>query len=570
MDKYCPIAYKCGHKKSDSPARSPPCVFAGSGLTGIHGAAMPLCLENIPALATEISQKLMTELTASTSRKNFFSSLSALLRAHIAFDRLCINLYDQAGDMLIYFTAAQGTIASTLSPVRPAETSTTVAGRVIASRKPVIITDFSRDFPDGDPHPIAEAGLTATMAFPLILDDEIFATLHCSFARKPDHIYEYATLLLALSPPLATCLGAILSLEQVRRKGCLQCQPLIPPLESDDDIVCHSPAMREVMRKVDAVSGLHIPVLLLGETGTGKSLLAHAIHRRSPRKNSHFVKVNCPSLPQTLFESELFGHAKGSFTGAVSKRVGRFELAHGGTLFLDEIAELSPEMQSKFLQVLEDASFERVGESVSLAVDVRVLAATNVHPGDAVRRKKLRADLFYRLSPCSIELPPLRHRQEDIPPLVTALSAQVSATLGLPAFSFGNALLAPLTQYPWPGNVRELRNVLSKLLILRSMGKNLTTGLLEGVLKENSHTMGHGSENCPEPEAPLRPARKKDALPEGLAEERDETLAALEKEHILRVLRRTSGVLSGPRGAAAALGLPRSTLLHRMRKLGLR
>lgn len=531
---------------------------------------MPLRLENIPALATEISQKLMTELTASTSRKNFFSSLSALLRAHIAFDRLCINLYDQAGDMLIYFTAAQGTIASTLSPVRPAETSTTVAGRVIASRKPVIITDFGRDFPDGAPHPIAEAGLTATMAFPLILDDEIFATLHCSFARKPDHIYEYATLLLALSPPLATCLGAILSLEQVRRKGCLQCHPLIPPLESDDDIVCHSPAMREVMRKVDAVSGLHIPVLLLGETGTGKSLLAHAIHRRSPRKNSHFVKVNCPSLPQTLFESELFGHAKGAFTGAVSKRVGRFELAHGGTLFLDEIAELSPEMQSKFLQVLEDASFERVGESVSLAVDVRVLAATNVHPGDAVRRKKLRADLFYRLSPCSIELPPLRRRQEDIPPLVTALSAQVSATLGLPAVSFGNALLAPLTQYPWPGNVRELRNVLSKLLILRSMGKNLTTGLLEGVLKENSHTMGHGSENCPEPEAPLRPARKKDALPEGLAEERDETLAALEKEHILRVLRRTGGVLSGPRGAAAALGLPRSTLLHRMRKLGLR
>lgn len=569
MDKYCPIAYKCGHKKSDSPARSP-CVFAESELTGIHGAAMPLYLENIPALATEISQKLMTELTASTSRKNFFSSLSALLRAHIAFDRLCINLYDQAGDMLIYFTAAQGTIASTLSPVRPAETSTTVAGRVIASRKPVIITDFSRDFPDGDPHPIAEAGLTATMAFPLILDDEIFATLHCSFARKPDHIYEYATLLLALSPPLATCLGAILSLEQVRRKGCLQCQPLIPPLENDDDIVCHSPAMREVMRKVDAVSGLNIPVLLLGETGTGKSLLAHAIHRRSPRKNSHFVKVNCPSLPQTLFESELFGHAKGSFTGAVSKRVGRFELAHGGTLFLDEIAELSPEMQSKFLQVLEDASFERVGESVSLAVDVRVLAATNVHPGDAVRRKKLRADLFYRLSPCSIELPPLRRRQEDIPPLVTALSAQVSATLGLPAASFGNALLAPLTQYPWPGNVRELRNVLSKLLVLRSMGRTLTTGLLEGVLKENSRTMGHGSENCPEPESVQRPARRKDVLPEDLVEERDETLAALEKEHILRVLRRTGGVLSGPRGAAAALGLPRSTLLHRMRKLGLR
>jgi transcriptional regulator with PAS, ATPase and Fis domain len=325
--------------------------------------------------------------------------------------------------------------------------------------------------------------------------------------------------------------------------------------------------MREVMRKVGAVSGLNIPVLLLGETGTGKSLLAQVIHLKSPRKDSHFIKVNCPALSPTLFESELFGHAKGSFTGAVSKRVGRFELAHGGTLFLDEIAELSPEMQSKFLQVLEDARFERVGESVSLAVNVRVLAATNVHPGSAVAQGKLRADLYYRLSPCVIELPPLRRRLEDIPPLAAALSAQVSAALGLPGIAFSKSMLQPLLNYSWPGNVRELRNVVSKLLVLRSMGKTLSTAVLEDVLRENNQTTIQAAGNPP-PQGPQEEQGKNKRSEE--TKERDETLAAMEKEHILRILRRTGGVVSGPHGAAEILGLPRTTLQNRMRKLGLR
>lgn len=518
-------------------------------------------IDVIPALVTEISQKLMEGLTQSTRRKQFFTALSEMLHAHIPFDRLCINLYDQEGGMLIYFTAVEGTIASTLSPVRPAEASTTVAGHVIATRKPVIITDFAQYFTENTAHPIAEAGLTATMAFPLILDNEIIATLHCSFAREPEHIYEITSLLLALSPVVATCLGAILSLEQVRQRSVLQWQPLAPS-SLEDDVICHSPPMREVMRKLDVVSKLNIPVLLLGETGTGKSLIAQVIHRRSQRRDAHFVKVNCPSLPETLFESELFGHAKGSFTGAVSKRVGRFELAHKGTLFLDEIGELSLEMQSKLLQVLEDSSFERVGESVSLAVDVRIIAATNVCMGDALSRGQLRADLLYRLSPCTIELPPLRQRKEDIPPLVAALTAQLATSLDLPSITLRGVHLRPLQEYQWPGNVRELRNVLSKLLVLHSMGRPLTTTTVEKVLLENTNML------LPR-ETKTLDARAATHEPE-VAPAPVGTLAEREREHIMDALQRTGGTLSGPGGAAALLGLPRSTLQHRMRKLGIR
>lgn len=529
---------------------------------------MDINIDTIPTLATEMGQKLMAGLTQSTKRKNFFTALSEMLRTCIPFDRLCINLYDQEGGMLIYFTAAEGTIASTLSPVRPAEASTTVAGRVIATRKPVIITEFEEHFTNTIAHPIAEAGLTATMAFPLILDNEIIATLHCSFARKPEHVYEITSLLLALSPVVATCIGAILSLEQVRHRTDLQWQRLAPPT-LEDDVICHSPCMREVMRKLDVVSKLNIPVLLLGETGTGKSLIAQVIHRRSQRRDAHFVKVNCPSLPETLFESELFGHAKGSFTGAMNKRVGRFELAHKGTLFLDEIAELSSEMQSKLLQVLEDSRFERVGESVPLAVDVRIIAATNVSMGDAMNTGQLRADLLYRLSPCTIELPPLRQRQEDIPPLVAALTAQLATSLGLPNITLRGPLLRPLQEYWWPGNVRELRNALSKMMILHSMRRSLTVSAVEEVLKENISMVTPRQTQAstarePMPACPHRdisPAPEGEALP---------TLAEMEKMHIIAALRQTRGTLSGPDGAAALLGLPRTTLQHRIRKLGVK
>ncbi|MDR2745620.1 MAG: sigma 54-interacting transcriptional regulator, partial [Desulfovibrio sp.] len=337
----------------------------------------PLRMDIVSRCADEVGKKLMRKLVARAGRKAFFSALSGLIQEYFTFDRLCINLYDQHSEMLTYFTAAEGTVVSTLSPVRPADPSGTVAGHVIATCKPVIITDFARYFSESSVHPIAEAGLTVTMAFPLILDNEIIATLHCSFAKKPQNIYEITAFFLEIAPTVAICLGAVLSLEQTETAASrIQPRPGLEAAEGEK-IVCYSKAMRKVMRRLDAVAELDVPLLLLGETGTGKSLFAQEIHRRSPRKERPFVRVNCPGLVPTLLESELFGHARGAFTGALAKRTGRFELADGGSLFLDEIAELAPEMQSKLLQVLEDGRFERVGESVSLRADTRVIAATN-------------------------------------------------------------------------------------------------------------------------------------------------------------------------------------------------
>ncbi len=516
-----------------------------------------------PSRAAEIGGKLMAALTVQASRKVFFSTLSQLLQEQFHFDRLCINLYDQQGEMLMYFTAAEGTVVSTVSPVRPAEASTTVAGHVIATRKPVIITDFAQYFSESPSHPIAEAGLTATMAFPLVLDNDIIATLHCSFIEQPEDIYSIVSFLLELSPVVATCLGAILSLEQVKYNEMrLHAQPFFLPPGQNETIICHSNAMREIMRKIDMAAKLNIPVLLLGETGTGKSLFAQEIHHRSPRKSAHFVKVNCPALPQTLFESELFGHAKGAFTGAAGRRVGRFELAHGGTLFLDEVAELSSEMQSKLLQVLEDSSFERVGESVSLPVDVRIIAATNARFGTP--RGGLRADLLHRLAFYTIELPPLRERREDIPPLASLLSLQTGKRLNLPSITFTASLIAPLREYDWPGNIRELRNIISKLLVHNCMHKQVTVGLVEKLLQESrglSDMSGAASaETPPVPGGGL--PRKKTSAPQSLEE--------VERRHIIEALEHTGGIIAGPTGAAALLGLPRTTLQHKMRRLGIR
>ncbi len=539
------------------------------------------------AAASKINKALMAKLVMNASRKDFFAELSRQLQTQFHYDRLCINLYDPQMEMLTYFSSADGTVIKTLSPVRPAETTTTVAGHVIATRRPVIITDFNQYFSESSIHPIAEVGLKATMAFPLFMGNAIIATLHCSFAEIPDNIYQISAFLLELSPFLGICLGAILGMEQ-QRAGNLREHTSLYQLDTEESVICHSPKMREVMRQIEVVAKLDIPILILGETGTGKSMLAQYIHRRSARKDAQFVKVNCPALSNTLFESELFGHAKGAFTGASVKRTGRFELAHGGTLFLDEIGELSMEMQSKLLQVLDDSRFERVGESIPIAVDTRLVAATNVQVPTAIKEGKLREDLYHRLSFCIIELPSLRERLDDIPPLCATLSSQLSEKMQLPLLNFTPDLIAPMLQYNWPGNVRELRNAINKIMVQHVMHKKVTADMVRRVLEqsrqlaclgpgadptcgyEQAHsTVGVASPHPALPESPITPVagqyRKAEELG-GLMDSMEE----MERKHIMRVLQNCGGVISGPKGAATVLRIPRSTLIHRMQKLGLR
>jgi transcriptional regulator with GAF, ATPase, and Fis domain len=296
--------------------------------------------------------------------------------------------------------------------------------------------------------------------------------------------------------------------------------------------------MKRVFKLIETVAPTDATVLLVGETGTGKELVARALHNLSSRRHRTLVKVNCAALPAGLIESELFGHEKGAFTGALTRRAGRFELAHGGTLFLDEIGDLPLELQPKLLRVLQEGEFERVGGHQTIRVDVRVIAATNRDLEQAIRGSTFRADLYYRLSVVPIRLPPLRERGADIPLLAGYFAQKHGTRLGKRVPSLLPATLRVLEAYPWPGNVRELENVVERALIL-SEGAQLDLG---GWL--------------PRPSPPPR-------------EEGTQTLEEIEREHILTVLEGTGWRVSGERGAARLLGMKPTTLEARMKKLGI-
>ena len=305
------------------------------------------------------------------------------------------------------------------------------------------------------------------------------------------------------------------------------------------EIVGTSPALGRVLAQVEQVAPTDAPVLLLGETGTGKDLVARALHERSRRRDRPLVTVNCAALPATLVESELFGYEKGAFTGALQRTVGRFEVAHGGSLFLDEIGELPLEVQAKLLRVLQAGEFERLGSSKTIHADVRLITATNRDLEREVREGRFRADLFYRLSVFPVSLPPLRERREDIPLLAWHFIARRQAKLGRSVRRVPERLMRAFTAYSWPGNVRELENVVERALIMTS-GATLASdpAFLEA--------------------APVVPAVGPKA-----------SLAEAERAHIRAVLDECGWKIAGKGNAADRLGLKRSTLQFRMKKLGL-
>jgi PAS domain S-box-containing protein len=325
----------------------------------------------------------------------------------------------------------------------------------------------------------------------------------------------------------------------------LYLQEEIKSAHNFEEIVGQSPALTTVLENVRRVATTDATVLITGETGTGKELIARAIHSSSLRKEKPLIKINCAALPAGLVESELFGHEKGAFTGAIARRVGRFELAQGGTIFLDEIGELPADAQAKLLRVLQEREFERVGGAAPIKVDVRILAATNRDLLKAVREKTFREDLYYRLSVFPVQLPPLCDRKEDIPPLALFLVNKFAARIGRRIDGIDRETMRRLVAYPWPGNVRELENVIERAVILAA-GPTLVIG--PDVLPVAVSTMA-----CAD-EAPKQPA----------------TLEANEREHILTVLGQTGWVVEGPRGAAKILGMHPNTLRSRMKKLGIR
>ena len=307
-----------------------------------------------------------------------------------------------------------------------------------------------------------------------------------------------------------------------------------------EEIVGQSQALLDVIEKVNRVAQTGSTVLITGETGTGKELIARAIHSASPRCDKPLIKLNCAALPSSLVESELFGHEKGAFTGAIVRRIGRFELAAGGTIFLDEIGELPPEAQAKLLRVLQEREFERVGGATSIKADVRVIAATNRDLLSAVKEKTFREDLYYRLNVFPIELPPLRNRTGDIPMLVHFLANKFAMRIGKRIESVSQMAMERLLAYPWPGNIRELENVLERAIILA-----------------NSSTLE------------IEPQMLAISSPDDSEAARSSTLEQVERVHIQAVLKQTDGIIDGERGAAKVLGLHPNTLRSRMKKLGI-
>jgi formate hydrogenlyase transcriptional activator len=305
-----------------------------------------------------------------------------------------------------------------------------------------------------------------------------------------------------------------------------------------EQLIGRSRSLEAVLEQVELVAPTDSTVLIQGETGTGKELIARAVHNVSSRCGRPFVKLNCAAIPHALLESELFGHERGAFTGAIAQKVGRFELADKGTLFLDEVGDIPLELQPKLLRVLQEQEFERLGGTRTHQVDVRLVAATNRDLSDMVKRSKFRSDLYYRLNVFPISLPPLRERREDIPALASHFVEIYSRRMGKQIDDLSLETMSALISHQWPGNIRELQNFIERSVIL-SVGPVLSPPLAQ--LKDSSAAASMGAV----------------------------TLEEAERDHILKTLEHTKWVVAGPNGAAARLGIKRSTLYFRMQKLGI-
>jgi formate hydrogenlyase transcriptional activator len=312
-----------------------------------------------------------------------------------------------------------------------------------------------------------------------------------------------------------------------------------------EEIIGDSPALEQVLEQVELVAPTDASVLILGETGTGKELIARAIHSASARHGRPFIKLNCAAIPLDLLESELFGHERGAFTGAIAQRIGRFEAADKGTLFLDEIGDIPLALQPKLLRVLQEREFERVGGMRTQKVDVRVVAATHRDLGDMVRKQEFRSDLYYRLNVFPLRLPSLRDRREDIVPLVRHFVELFSNRMSKVIHHIPAETLSAFKSYSWPGNIRELQNVIERAVVL-STGPVLSADLAELNIDDGAKCTQYDRGSL------------------------DDVLHETERTQILRALEQAGGVVSGPHGAAARLRIKRTTLMNRMQRLGIR
>jgi formate hydrogenlyase transcriptional activator len=422
-------------------------------------------------------------------------------------------------------------------------------GRALTTRQPVFIklSDIEQFGSDMARRILAE-GLKSAVSLPLIargrpLGTLTVASLHeDTFPQKDAELLQHVANQIAIGVENALAYGQVVERANKLTEEKLYLQDEIRTEHNFEEIIGESLVLKQILDQLTTVAPTDSTILVLGETGTGKELIARAIHNLSARRERTLVKVNCAAIPTGLLESELFGHEKGAFTGAIAQRIGRFELAHRGTLFLDEVGDIPLELQPKLLRVLQEQEFERLGSPRTTRVDVRLVAATNVDLAQRVAANQFRSDLYYRLNVFPVTIPPLRERREDIPLLVRYFAQKYARRMKKPIDTVPLKAMTALTEYHWPGNVRELENFIERAVIL-SRGAELQLPLSE--LRQRTQS--------------IVAAMSKNFV----------TLEHAEREHIVRALAESAWVIGGPAGAAARLGMKRTTLQSRMRKLGI-
>ena len=498
-------------------------------------------------------------------RDELFGALAACLRNVFETDRFGIELPIEGERLQGHLLTPTGAMKQpTRVKVLPAQG--TACNWVLQNRKWLVSStrdELRERFPLTFDVMTSE-GMESLCAMPLVSDDRARGVLFFMAARKEAYGRLRQGLLEQVTNAVAVALDDCLAHEEVRRlrdqlaAENAYLQEEIRSEHNFEEIVGNSPALLALLRQVDQVAQTDATVLISGETGTGKELIARAIHKLGRRKERTLVKVNCAAISAGLVESELFGHVKGAFTGAIEKRMGRFELANGGTIFLDEVGELPLETQVKLLRVLQEHEFEPVGSSQSVEVNVRIIAATNRDLHEAVRAGRFREDLFYRLNVFPIQAPPLRERTVDIPVLAMFFVSQFAQRFDKKIDAISQDAMAQLSSYSWPGNIRELQNIIERAVVLcRSNVLTLATELLPVTSTDN----GSGS---------ARAAGASASLP--LSEfgvETTSTLEEVERRHVLSVLEQTGWKIDGQNGAARTLNLHPNTLRSRLKKLGI-
>jgi formate hydrogenlyase transcriptional activator len=492
-------------------------------------------------------------IVSSLDLHELLNAVSSSLKRLVPHEYASLSLYDPETQRLqihaLDFPVSKGLLKEGLWV--PVEGSPT--GRAIMSGKPILITraDIAQ-FGSDIARRILDEGLKSAYCLPLISHGRPLGTLVVASLREENFPERDAELLRHIANQIAIAVENALAFRrmadraQTLREEKLYLQDEIRTEYNFEEIIGDSVTLRRILEELQTVAPTDSTILILGETGTGKELIARAIHHLSARRERTLVKVNCAAIPTGLLESELFGHEKGAFTGAVAQRIGRFELAHRGTIFLDEVGDIPLELQPKLLRVLQEQEFERLGSVRTTRVDVRVVAATNVDLAQKVAANQFRSDLYYRLNVFPIMIPPLRERKEDIPLLVRYFAQKYARRMKKPIDAIPMKAMAALIDYDWPGNVRELENFVERSVIL-SHGAELQIPLAEL----------RGRLNLPATVSP-------NASSAGIA-----TLEHAEREHIIRALREAEWIVGGPKGAANRLGMKRTTLQSRIKKLGI-